>query len=58
MERGGNLVVFANDIRFVNPAGENAYYYVVAKDFQWSFVDLYAFIDKGDDKHYVLDVLP
>jgi len=56
MEQGSNLVQFANDIRFENPANEDAYYYVVAKDFEWSFVDLYASIDKGDDKQFILDV--
>lgn len=40
MEAGSNLVTFNTDLSFVNPENEPYYYYTVAKDFEWSFLNL------------------
>ena len=40
MEAGSNLVTFNTDLTFQNPGKEPYYYYTVAKDFEWSFLDL------------------
>jgi hypothetical protein len=37
---GSNLVIFNNEIHFVRDPQDNDYYYVVAKDYEWSFVAL------------------
>jgi hypothetical protein len=40
MEAGSNLVTFNTDVSFENPGKEPYYYYTVAKDFEWSFLNL------------------
>ena len=37
---GSNIVMFENSIKFVKDASDTNYYYTVAKDYEWSFVDL------------------
>lgn len=37
---GSNLVIFKNDISFQRGPEDSFYYYVIAKDYQWSFVAL------------------
>ena len=50
-EAGSSLVTFVNDITFTKDVSDKVYFYTIAEDYMWSFVDLQAItIDekKGD----------
>ena len=53
MEAGSNLVTFNTDLTFQNPGKEPYYYYTVAKDFEWSFLDLQVLTQKQGDLHII-----
>jgi hypothetical protein len=39
-ESGSSLVTFVNDITFTKDASDKVYFYTIAEDYMWSFVDL------------------
>ena len=48
---GSNLVMFNNEITFRRDPQDKSYYYVIAKDYEWSFVALRAFQQKAGKDH-------
>ena len=39
-QTGSNLVSFSNEVWFTKDSADEYYYYVIAKDYDWSFVAL------------------
>lgn len=47
---GSNLVIFDNEIQIKRDPQDNHYYFVIAKDYEWSFVALKVSQTNDDNK--------